>query len=260
MKKLFPAIFLVLLPFFFVGCTTTHVQWDAVQMREGVVDYYNDEIMDNLIRAVNGQPFVHVDVAGLQAVATSKLAGSVGGGETRTRTNGTSPAMTAAGVVATFSHMLTKPFTVSVNPERDDNLTISSAPVIGALPPPGRGETQAPNIYQLYAKFLNLDEKNTDLSDSVGDFSYLSDGCSSVRTACTIDERLRLRCHASNIDEQNSKGYTYYVPGTLKNRGTCWYYVPSFYQKQYLGLFKEILTAKRPASAPPPGPVPTYTL
>jgi hypothetical protein len=28
------------------SCTITHVQWDAVQMREHVVDYYNHEIMD----------------------------------------------------------------------------------------------------------------------------------------------------------------------------------------------------------------------
>jgi hypothetical protein len=33
MNKLFPVIVGVLLPFFFASCTTTHVQWDAVQMR-----------------------------------------------------------------------------------------------------------------------------------------------------------------------------------------------------------------------------------
>src|SRR5206468_7615718 len=90
---------------FLACCTTTHVQWDAVQMREQVVDYYNDEIINNLIRAVNGEPFVHVDVTGLQAIATSKLAGTAGGGEMQTHTTGTSPAVTAAGIVSTFSRL-----------------------------------------------------------------------------------------------------------------------------------------------------------
>jgi hypothetical protein len=103
-------------------------------MREQVVDYYNDEIMDNLVRAVNGQPFVHVDVTSLQAIATTKLAGSAGGGETQTHTTGTNPAITAAGIVSTFSRAVTRPFTFSVSPERDENLTINSVPVIGAVP------------------------------------------------------------------------------------------------------------------------------
>jgi hypothetical protein len=124
MKVVLAALFLVL-----GGCTTTHVHWDAVQMRQQVVDYYNDQIMDNLVRAVNGQPFVHVDVTGLQAIATSKLAGSAGGGETQMHTNGTNPAATAAGIVSTFSRVVTRPFAFSVSPERDENLTINSVPV-----------------------------------------------------------------------------------------------------------------------------------
>jgi hypothetical protein len=224
------------------GCTTTHVQWDAVRMREQVVDYYNDEVMDNLIRAVNGQPFVHVDVTGLQAVATSKLAGSVGGGETQTHTTGTNPAATAAGIVSTFSQMVTRPFTFSVNPERNENLTINSVPVIGGGP---SSNTGTPGIYDLYLKFLNLG------GSKQADFSYLTVGCSSVHRVCTLEERLSL--HTDQC-----------VPGTIKERGGCLYYVPIGYRTQYLELVRDILVAKRPGGASSPGqpvaPVPTFQL
>ena len=223
------------------GCTTTHVQWDAVQMRQQVVDYYNDEIMDNLVRAVNGQPFVHVDIAGLQAVTGSKLAGAVTGGQTETHVTGTNPAATAAGVVATFTRTAMRPFGFSVNPERSENLTITSVPVIGAS---GRD----PDVYNLYLQFLNLksppaaNEAFPDVSGKTQvDFSFVrpSRDCESVQKLCTLEER-RLQ--------------PAYVPGTRKDRGDCVYYVPIAYQKAYLGLFRALLTTKRPTSIPPSPP------
>ena len=222
------------------ACTTTHVQWDAVQMREQVVDYYNDEIMDNLIRARNGQPFVHVDVAGLQAVVGSKLAGSASAGETQTHTTGTSPATTVAGVVGTLSRMVMRPFAVSVNPERSENLTVTSTPVIG-LTPDKAGCPLVPNIYDLYLRFLNLKAPPETFPGNCkkSDFSYLKDGCSSVGIACTLEQRQSL---------------PRYVPGTLKSRDSCLYYVPIDYQQAYLELFRALLTTKRPASMAPGPP------
>jgi hypothetical protein len=90
------------------SCTTTHVYWDAMQMREQIVDYYNHAIMHNLIRRVNGRPFVHVDLSRPQALARSTMAGPVGVGETRTRTNWTNPAMTIAPVVATSAILIAR--------------------------------------------------------------------------------------------------------------------------------------------------------
>ena len=244
MKIRIAAVWLVL-----SGCTTTHVHWDAVQMREQVVDYYNDEIMDNLVRAVNGQPFVHVDLTGLQAIATSKLAGSAGGGETQTHTTGTNPAATAAGIVSTFSRVVTRPFTFSVNPERDENLTINSAPVIGAVPAPSTGK-KPPNVYELYLQFLNLTAPGQKLCESKADLSYLSHltACP-IQKVCSLQEKLAPPPH---------------VTGTLKSRGDCLYYVPIGYQTQYLDLFRALLTAKRPQGGTPSGsaagPVPTFTL
>jgi hypothetical protein len=240
-----PRAFVCLLTLVSSGCTTTQVHWDAVQMREHVIDYYNDEIMDNLIRARNGQPFVHVDVASLQALTTSKLAGSVGAGQTLTNTgtqavtNQTVTTNTAAaaashvvsgtvGIVGTAAHMAMRPFTVMVAPERDDTLTITSTPVVGG---------DAAEIYDLYFAFLNLCDPNDPLCKErqkkhkgKPEFAYLT-YCCSVRTACTREEQLSLpKC----------------VPGTLKRRGDCLYYVPWSFHEQYLALCKCLLTVGRP--------------
>src|SRR5205823_6232295 len=64
------------------SCTNQVVHWDAVQMRRHVMDYYTDQVMENLIRAKNGLPFVHVDVASLSAVSSAKIAATVVGVQT----------------------------------------------------------------------------------------------------------------------------------------------------------------------------------
>ena len=246
MKATFAAVCLAL-----TACTT-QVHWDAVRMRENVIDYYNDEIMDNLIRALNSQPFVHVDVASLQALTTSKLAGAVGGGQTlnntdtravtnqvvRTNTTGGMASRMVAGtvgIVDTAAHLAMRPFTVSVAPELDDALTITSFPVIGK---------DAELIYCYYFGFLNLcNSKDPECVkiEGKGDFRYLKN-CCTVQKACTHEEQLRVPS---------------YVPGTLKRRGGCLYYVPSLYAEDYLKLCKNLLTATRgvkPAMFVPSGP------
>jgi len=245
MKETFAAVCLTL-----TACTSTQVHWDAVQMRENVIDYYNDEIMDNLIRARNSQPFVHVDVGSLQALTTSELAGAVGGGQTlnntdtravtdqivRTNTSGAMASRMVAGtvgIVDTAAHLAMRPFTVSVAPKRSDSLTINSIPAIGVE-----------GIYCLYSKFLNLcDSKNDPQSakrKSTGDFRYL-EYCGTVRSACTREEQLRLpSC----------------VPGTSKRRGGCLYYVPWSYRERYLTLCRDLLiqTRSNKALLVPSGP------
>src|ERR1051326_534921 len=132
------------------SCANQVVHWDAVQMRRHVMDYYTDQVMDNLIRAKNGLPFVHVDVASLSALSTAKVAATVGGGQTLNN-SGTNPSSGAtgqccttmgpagtttqitralagaAGFTTTIVHGAMRPFTVSATPEQSDNLTIVSS-------------------------------------------------------------------------------------------------------------------------------------
>src|SRR5882672_5919306 len=66
----------------FASCTNTQVRWDAVKMRQDVMVYYNDQIMENLIKAKNDLPFVHVDIQSLTSAGASQITGTVGYGET----------------------------------------------------------------------------------------------------------------------------------------------------------------------------------
>src|SRR6266542_3920666 len=101
MKKLFPALhatlrFLgrnkqltaagLLISIVLVGCMATENRMAAGKMREQVMHYYNDEIMENLIRTYHQLPFVHVDVSSLTTTDVAQVTGSVGGGNMRTET------------------------------------------------------------------------------------------------------------------------------------------------------------------------------
>jgi len=130
---------------FLLGCTTPdQVRWDARKMREQVMIYYNDEIMDNLIRMQEGLPFVHVDISSVTAIATSQITGTIGGGETR---GSTQASASMIGALGTLSRVVTRPFAYSVSPQRGDSLTITAAPVFG-----GDDSTNT-NIYEPYKTF-----------------------------------------------------------------------------------------------------------
>src|SRR5260370_31462807 len=111
MKKSIPTALLMIFPLFIkatrlkghalitvvclTGCTATVVRWDSVRMREEIMTYYNEEIMDNLIRMKEGLPFVHVDISSVSAAGLSQVSGTVAGGETESFTR-TSPSMMGA--------------------------------------------------------------------------------------------------------------------------------------------------------------------
>src|SRR6476619_2063322 len=84
---------------FLCGCMATQNRWQATQMRQQVMDYYNDQIMENLIRTEEDLPFVHVDVTSLTTTDAATLSGSVGDGETTSFAR-TSPSSNAAALGA----------------------------------------------------------------------------------------------------------------------------------------------------------------
>ena len=115
---------------FLAGCIAAENRWQASQMRAQVMSYYNDEIMENLIKANEHLPFVHVDITGLTNIDTSQISGTVSGGETSSFTK-TSPSIATA--LRTVGRMVSSPFTYSVSPTRGNSLQISAAPVLGQL-------------------------------------------------------------------------------------------------------------------------------
>jgi hypothetical protein len=140
------------------ACTTPQAQWDATHLRVHAMDYYNAQIMDNLIRAQHGLAFVHVDIAGLNSAVNTTIAASFGGGEstTNTGTRGTtnqattteSPggAVTAVattlGAAASLAHAVTRSFTYSFSPTRSDLINYNTTPLMGDTV-----------VYDAYAKF-----------------------------------------------------------------------------------------------------------
>jgi hypothetical protein len=113
---------------FFAGCTATQVRWDATNIRKQVMVYYNDQIMDNLIRAKNHVPFVHVDITLLTSQGSSQISGTIGAGENRTSEH-TSRSMGDA--LGTLSKTLAHPFAYSVTPQQTETLSIQAAPPLG---------------------------------------------------------------------------------------------------------------------------------
>jgi hypothetical protein len=99
-------------------------------MRQQVIKYYNDEIMENLIRADEKLPFVHVDITGLTTIDTSQISGAITGGETTGFTRN-SPSM--MGAIHTISRVATSPFSYSVAPQRGNSLQFSAAPVLSPV-------------------------------------------------------------------------------------------------------------------------------
>ena len=187
---------------FLAGCIATENRWEASQMRAQVMSYYNDEIMENLIKADEQLPFVHVDITGLTNIDTSQISGSISGGETSSFSK-TSPTMVKA--LHTITRGILSPFSYSVSPQRGNSLQISAAPALGQLPadttttskktttktvktePPPKGPTEAPpaevktttiedqtltpeptNIYKLYADFLSDLKKHSAFGQTEG--------------------------------------------------------------------------------------------
>jgi hypothetical protein len=128
----------------FEGCTTERAQYDVSVMRQHAMDYYNDQIMDNLIAAKNGVAFIHVDLSSLQALITTKLSGTVNGGQSFVDTGQTVYTHHAPvdSIVNTVARAATRPFTFSVSPEQDIGITIGTTPLTGN-----------PIVYEAYCSF-----------------------------------------------------------------------------------------------------------
>jgi hypothetical protein len=238
------------LAFFIAGCAAEEAHWDSARLREHAVNYYTDQIIDNLIRARNGQFFLHVNINNLQAQVISEVAGTVQGGQTLNNTNSrqtTEQIVTTKGrtiksptnelshvvagtlgVVGTAMDLAVRPFTFSATPRLNDQLNFGTVP-----------EVNDPLIYAAYLKFLNA-EPDQPLG-KIGTYTLMfGDDIKSVRRKEPGDS---LREGAPRQHDPLVPGaHThYYVPGTLKkwNDGQI-YYVPIAFSRAYFELCLEL--------------------
>ena len=88
----------------------------------------------------------------MQPTVATKLAANVSGGQTLNNTAarqtsvGGMLAKGAVGVVSTATQLATRPFTFSLNPERDNGIQLNLVPVFG----------DQENVYGYYIQYLNF--------------------------------------------------------------------------------------------------------
>lgn len=240
------------------GCTSAQVRWDATKMRKDVMVYYNDQIMENLIRAKEHLPFVHVDIQSLTSQGASQISGTIGAGETitntgtRQQTNQTvttdttsvTPSHVVAGtigVVSTLVHAAMRPLTYSVSPQRSETLTITSAPALGSQAIAASDPTPMPEMAVT---------RETETPGNDGKFSTTARERTlkparqpPPKTIYDLYEKFA-RSHLSNRPTPPPKGT--YVPGTLKkwrtDESTEYYFVSETNKEKYYELCKALFT------------------
>jgi hypothetical protein len=211
------------------GCSATQVRWDATKMRKDVMVYYNDQIMDNLIRAKNRLPFVHVDITLLTSQGGSQISGTIGAGENRTNTN--TSKSTVMGALGTVANAVSRPFGWSVTPQQTETLTISTAPALGpqAVAAPEQATSKKPPMQ--ITKWTDAWEI-TYPTPSPSPAPPPPETVKGTRTSewattqSTIYDLYEdfADCYVKQSPTRPSPDEC--VPGTLKRVGTEYYYVP----------------------------------
>src|SRR5438477_2331130 len=235
------------------GCMATQNRWQATQMRQQVMDYYNDQIMENLIRTKENLPFVHVDVTSLTTTDAATLSGSVGNGETTSFTR-TSPSSNAPmlGALHTIARGVTRPFSYSVAPSRNTSLQILASPVLGTLATPGETTSQTNSKTETTEGPITVDEKKKRSKKKV--ITEEETVKSKARTVYDIYDEFLYK-HGSSLVSNGAMPPTRgYVPGTVKQWRTGlnveYYYIvddPNLInRKAYRDLCKNLFTKTNP--------------
>jgi hypothetical protein len=262
MKKSIPAALLMIFPLFIkatrlkgyaliaivclTGCTATVVRWNSVKMREEIMAYYNDEIMDNLISTEKGLPFVHVDISSVSAAGVSQVSGTVGGGETESFTK-TSPSSSMMGVLHTISRAAMTPFAYSASPLHSDTLTMTAVPVIGPLPADSQATDSASPALEK-SKVTEIREPPEKLEKTVTELTPKAQKPETTTIYKLYEEFLckypKALVGPKNLVPRPSEAD--FVEGTLKIwRGRSYYYIEKTYKDQYTDLCQKLFTQSR---------------
>ena len=200
------------------GCTATQVRWDATNIRKQVMVYYNDQIMENLIRAKNHLPFVHVDITLLTSQGSSQISGTIGAGEAVTH-NDSGP----SGVLNNVARTVTRPFAYSVTPQQTETLSIQSAPALGSQAQwsPLPTETGSPR-WQETKKTYNVETAGNQTGPTTIESTLAAPSSPKPITIYDLYERFAQSPHLAVSPTQPKKPT--YLPGTLKQWDDGQYY------------------------------------
>ena len=121
------------------GCLTTlETRRDHDKIRTTLNTLYENQIIDNLIRAANGLPFVQIDYTNATTTVTVNESGSIGG----TQTNNPN-SVSILGSALRFVHQFTNAWTYGVNGSNSNQIALTANPVINSN-----------EVYDAYLQFL----------------------------------------------------------------------------------------------------------
>ena len=219
------------------SCTSTQVRWSAGNLREQVMVYYNDQIIDNLIRAKTRMPFVHVDISTLTSTGGAQISGTIGGGETRTNTT-----TSLGGVIGAITRAVMRPFSYSITPNRSEALTLTASPALGnqalASPPVSSGPA-SPSLE--ISRQTDIRGPDGQLEKSTTEKTLKPTSASKNVTIYQLYEDFADK-HLSHCDYPLQPRSGTYVRGTLKRRDTQYYYIDQDDQKAYYNFCKTLFT------------------
>ena len=111
------------------GCRSQQLGNDQNQFRQVLLTMYEDQLMDNLIRAKNRMPLLQLDYTNITGTVTHQGTASVGGGPMGTRTT-TFVKPTAATAGGSLVRVASQAFSYGVNASQINQLTVTANPIV----------------------------------------------------------------------------------------------------------------------------------
>lgn len=173
--RFYSSAFLAVCVLFLTQRTASHVKMDHMHLRELLMDYTEEQIVDNVVRARNSMPIMHFDMDHVDAVVKTSMSASGGGGRTEVNTNRWSQSFdvresvefdsqsgpyggssirrgldTWVGLTAGVVSTVTKPLTWGAGVGRDNTIDVQMTPV-----------TDENAVYAAYEQFVTLNGGDT---------------------------------------------------------------------------------------------------
>jgi len=125
-----------------IGCAVPELRKDQDKIRSALLDLYTNQVMDNLVRAVNGMPIIQLDYTNANASVTIKDAASTSDGYATTHSN---VLMQAAATTLMVTRTAVNTFMGSLSHDHTNLVAVTAAPV-----------TTSVEAYNAYLQFLAL--------------------------------------------------------------------------------------------------------
>ncbi len=124
------------------GCAAPELHRDQGKLRQVVLDLYTDQIIDNLVRAKNGLPFIHIDYATITGNVTVKETAALGGNQ---EGDSTKALNVATALFSSAMRAFKTVFNYSTGGENTNQVSMVGTPV-----------NNVDEIYEAYFEYLNL--------------------------------------------------------------------------------------------------------